>query len=125
MNKAETLLRILLTEHGFDFQEQVKLIPGRRFRWDFVAGPLAIEVQGGTRAQGHHTRGQGYQDDCEKMQLAVLHGYVPVYFTTEDILKTSKALEWLRAYKDQQHLPGCAANEPGWFCDKQCRGKND
>lgn len=122
INKAETLLAVYLKEVGFEFREQVRLDPRRRFRWDFVAGPLAIEVQGGVHQGGHHTRGQGYEDDCEKMRLAILHGYVPVYFTSADVLK-GRALEWLHEFKNQQHLPNCAAHHPGWSCDKQCRAR--
>ena len=50
---------------------------GRRWRFD-LAWPswmLAIEVDGGTFSRGRHTRGVGYERDCEKLNEAVLNGW--------------------------------------------------
>lgn len=57
--------------------------PPRRFRADFafVDARLLIEVEGGIYTAGRHTRGSGFEMDCEKGNLAVLLGYRTLRFT--------------------------------------------
>lgn len=57
---------------------------GRRWRFD-LAWPdrlLAAEVEGGTWAGGRHTRGSGFEKDCEKYNTAVEMGWAVVRFTS-------------------------------------------
>jgi hypothetical protein len=57
----------------------------RRFRFDFCwpDKKLAVECDGGTWSKkGRHTTGSGYERDCVKLNLAVLHGYKVLRFTT-------------------------------------------
>ena len=58
----------------------LKIIPHRQFRYDFVHCPtkVAIEIQGGTYGgsrQGHSS-GVGLDRDYEKNNLAQIHGYL-------------------------------------------------
>lgn len=59
---------------------EVQLIPGRRFRFDFVHTPsrVAVEIQGGTysRSPKAHGTGVGLDRDYEKYNLAQYHGYL-------------------------------------------------
>jgi very-short-patch-repair endonuclease len=57
---------------------------GRRWRFDFAwfAERLAVEVDGATFAGGRHTRGKGYEEDCVKLNAAVLDGWRVLRFTT-------------------------------------------
>ena len=58
-------------------EAEYKFHPTRKWRFDF-AWPglkLAVEVDGGTWAGGRHSRGQGYEDDCVKLNEAVLAGW--------------------------------------------------
>ena len=70
------------------FEREWKCIPKRRFRFDFVhiQSRVAIELQGGIygkgRRRGAHIRPQGYERDCEKNNLAALHGWVVLAFTS-------------------------------------------
>ena len=61
-------------------EREVLLIPGRRFRFDFVHKPsrVAIEIQGGTysRTAKSHGTGVGLDRDYEKNNLAQYHGYI-------------------------------------------------
>lgn len=67
-----------------EFNGEVPFHPKRKWRWDLAwpAKMIAIEVQGGTWAQGRHTRGQGYENDCEKLNAGVLLGWRVLWFTT-------------------------------------------
>ena len=75
--------------------------PGRNWRLDF-AWPdrfLAVEVEGGTYAGGRHTRGKGYEEDCEKYSEAALQGWCVLRFTGA-MLDDGRALELLeRAFR--------------------------
>jgi very-short-patch-repair endonuclease len=76
---------------------QAKLIPGRKFAFDF-AWPehrLAVEVQGGIwLRKGAHTSGQGVTRDCEKAALALLEGFRTLAVTGEQV-RSGDALRWI------------------------------
>lgn len=77
------------TEHRFH--------PVRRWRFDF-AWPdvmLAVEVEGGVYANGRHSRGAGFTNDCEKYNEATLMGWRVLRVTAPQI-KSGQAVEWLR-----------------------------
>jgi len=42
---------------------------------------LAVEVDGGTWTGGRHTRGAGFEADCEKLNAAVIAGFRVLRFT--------------------------------------------
>lgn len=61
--------------------------PSRRWRFDF-AWPdlhLAVEVEGGVYSKGRHTRGAGFEMDCEKYNQAVISGYRVLRYTASMI----------------------------------------
>ncbi len=51
-------------------------VPDRKWRFDFcnLAGRVAIELEGGVYTGGRHTRGKGFENDCEKYNEAILSG---------------------------------------------------
>jgi len=56
---------------------ELQFAPPRRWRFD-LAWPrwlVAVEVDGATFVGGRHTRGVGYERDCEKLAEAVLAGW--------------------------------------------------
>jgi hypothetical protein len=64
--------------------------PPRKWRFD-VCWPspsvmLAVEVDGGTWSGGRHTRGDGYERDCEKLNAAVEGGWRVFRYTTRQVL---------------------------------------
>lgn len=66
----------------------------RDWRFDFAWPPqhLALEVDGGTWNGGRHVRGAGYEEDCRKLNEALVRGWRVLRFTT-DMVKSGEALE--------------------------------
>lgn len=90
---AETL-SFQLRAAKIDHRREVMLIPDRRYRSDIVVGKLAIECDGATWIGGRHARGYGIETDCEKQNLLVALGYVPMRFTRKQV-KDGRALHWI------------------------------
>lgn len=60
---------------------------GREWRAD-LAYPsewILIEIEGGTWVRGRHSRGAGYEGDCEKYDIATLMGYRVFRFTSNQV----------------------------------------
>lgn len=57
--------------------------PSRKWRFDFAwaARKLAVEVEGGIWSGGRHTRGKGFEDDCEKYLEATMLGWTVIRAT--------------------------------------------
>ena len=87
------------------FAMEYKFHPTRRWRFDFCWPQddimLAVEVEGGTWSGGRHTRGSGFEKDCEKYNEAALLGYT-VLRVTADQVRNGKAFNWIERY-----LIGC------------------
>lgn len=83
MTDLEAELAYQMRACGIEYQEQVKAVAGRRFTWDFQVNNVLIEVQGGIWKKGGHSTGRGITRDCEKANLAALHGYKTLFFTAE------------------------------------------
>ncbi|MGL4617736.1 MAG: hypothetical protein ACRC11_19720 [Xenococcaceae cyanobacterium] len=77
-----------------DLETEVKLIPGRRFRFDYVhfKSKVAIEINGQIWKKGGHSSGKGLKRDYEKSNLAQLQGYC-VFQLSEDMIEEG----WLSA----------------------------
>ena len=93
-SKLEELMSRQLEEAGIEFEREQMLIPGRKFRFDFVLPQscLIVECEGGTWSGGRHTSGVGFRNDCVKYNLAVEHGYVVLRYTS-DLIKNGSAIE--------------------------------
>jgi len=61
--------------------------PDRKWRFDFafVTEKLAVEIEGGIYSGGRHTRGDGFEKDCEKYNSAVLLGWKILRFSTQSV----------------------------------------
>ncbi|MBU9316557.1 endonuclease domain-containing protein [Burkholderia multivorans] len=57
--------------------------PVRRFRFDFAwpHAKVAVEIEGGVWTGGRHTRGDGFESDAHKYNLAALDGWRVFRFT--------------------------------------------
>lgn len=73
--------------NGPELKPEVRVIPTRRWRFDFAHEPtrIAFEIEGGVWSGGRHTRGLGYSADCEKYNEAALAGWT-VFRLTGDMI---------------------------------------
>ena len=71
--------------------------PTRKWRFDFAYpdAKVAIEVEGGSFSGGRHTRGAGFEEDCEKYNAAALRGWC-VLRVTPRMIEDGRALSWIR-----------------------------
>ncbi|CAH0528436.1 hypothetical protein CTH30272_02120 [Allocatenococcus thiocycli] len=76
----------------------------RRWRFDFAYPDLkvAIEIEGGVYTKGRHTRGKGYEADCEKYNTATAMGWRIFRFTTGMVKSGEAALAIERFLLDQK-----------------------
>jgi hypothetical protein len=70
-----------------ELETEVKLIPKRRFRFDYVhlLSKIIIEVNGGNWAGGRHTRPANLVNEYEKLNLIQSMGYNVFILTGEMI----------------------------------------
>lgn len=77
---------------------EYKFHPTRRWRfdWAFLAYMLAVEVDGGSwiTGGGRHTRGVGFERDCEKIAEAMCLGW-RVLGVTPGMVQDGRALGYL------------------------------
>ncbi len=77
-------------------ESEYRFHPVRRWRFDLAwpAQWLYVEVDGGTWIGGRHSRGKGYEADCEKLNTAAVLGWRGLRFTT-GMVKSGAALKAL------------------------------
>lgn len=87
MSNLEDRFEEWLSLKNIEYVREYKFIPGRRFRADFYLPAIncLVEIEGGIWGVGRHNRGAGYIKDCDKYNLATLHGYKLLRFTTEHV----------------------------------------
>ncbi len=80
-------------EHRFD------TLAGRKWRFDLAwpAHKLAIEIDGAVYAGGRHTRGKGFEADCEKLNEALLQGWRVLRYSTGQVRAGIPILDLKRA----------------------------
>lgn len=74
------------------WQAEFRFDAKRRWRFDFAwpEKAIAVEVMGGTWRGGRHTRGAGYEQDCEKSNAAQRAGW-RVFKYTSRMVKSGHA----------------------------------
>lgn len=83
--------------HNLTPVAEYRFAPPRRWRADFafVEEKLLIEIEGGTWSMGRHTRGAGFEADCEKYNAATAHGWRILRFTPA-MVKSGSAITIVR-----------------------------
>lgn len=62
---------------------------GRMYRFDrcWPGRKIAVELDGGVHTGGRHVRGEGFTEDCRKLNLAATLGWTVLRFTTDMLVK--------------------------------------
>ena len=110
-SEAQICMESALRELGLRFETEYRFAPPRKWRFDYACCvgtniPLAIEIHGGVFISGHHTRGQGFEDDREKMNHAQVLGWDVLEFTTNQVLRghaRQTIRGWLEEHKTAQN----------------------
>jgi very-short-patch-repair endonuclease len=94
---GEATLAMHLKAKKIEFQQEVCLVPGRKYRWDFYLRQkdLAIEVSGQTWQKGGHSSGAGILRDYRKNNAAVVAGLKCLFFTTQQV-ESGEAIETIK-----------------------------
>jgi very-short-patch-repair endonuclease len=76
-----------MTLVGLNPTPEYRFSPHRRWRADFAfpEQKVLVEFEGATWIQGRHTRGKGFEDDCQKYAIAALLGYQVYRFTAAHV----------------------------------------
>lgn len=94
----EVFLSTWLALGGLPLVREFRFDPQRRWRFDFALPPLAIaiEIEGGLRSNGRHTRAQGFIGDCDKYNAATMAGWRVIRLTTAHLspLHIQPIVEW-------------------------------
>ena len=107
MSDGEELLAWQLDQLGIRYLRQVRFHGSRQWRCDFGLqsyGPILVEVDGGTNPfrnkktgelmLGRHSKGKGFEDDCEKLNEAAILGF-RVLRVTPKMVEDGRALQWI------------------------------
>jgi len=92
---ANEILELILQGLGLEFVKEYKFHKKRKWRIDYFLPELktGIEIEGGVWIQGRHTRGQGYINDCEKYNQALLCDIRVLRYPAVVILKSPLEIE--------------------------------
>ena len=86
---------------GWDIALEFKFAPNRKFRADFKISKqnlnILIEYEGIIASKARHTSIIGYNNDCEKYNLANKLGYIFLRYTAlnyQNLLRDIQEIEW-------------------------------
>jgi hypothetical protein len=90
--KAKETSKLFLAacrEHGlpdpiFEYPFAWKAM-GRKWRFDWLWGKVALEIQGGIWTQGRHVRGAALLDEHKKLNAAAILGFRVLFCTPKDV----------------------------------------
>ena len=88
----DTLAQYLDLANLGPYERQYGYVPGRKFRADFAfpTARVLVEVQGGVYTRKAHGSITGILKDIERGNLAALHGWRVLRYTTQQIMSASE-----------------------------------
>jgi hypothetical protein len=87
LSEGEETLDLHLRANKIDFEREIELIAGRKWRVDFLIGNLVIEVNGSIWKKGAHSTGTGLERDYSKVNALVLAGYSVLQYSTAQVIR--------------------------------------
>ena len=99
LTEAELLINTALRELHLRYEREVRFALPRQWRFDWILKdyPLAIELEGGSWIGGRHSRGDGFEKDCEKYAEAAIRCWF-VMRVTPKMAKDGRAKEFIRRW---------------------------
>lgn len=93
-SKGEALFAMHCKAYGLKPVPEYQFHPKRKWRFDFFFPhkKLAVEIEGGHWSGGRHSRGSGFEADCEKYNAAAVMGIRVLRYTTK-MVETADAIE--------------------------------
>lgn len=78
------------------YVREFRFCSDRRWRFDLAwpALKIAVEIEGGTWANGRHNRGAGFEEDCVKYNTAESMGWYVLRLTAAQV-HDGRGIEWL------------------------------
>lgn len=104
MSALERAFKAQLEFLKIPYSQEHRFHDTRKWRFDFAIPEhkIGIEIEGGIWSNGRHTRGAGYEKDCEKYNHAALAGW-RVLRLTPSMVRSGQAMvmlgEVLNAYR--------------------------
>lgn len=103
MNQKRSELELLMASQlqgasVLPWKTEFRFFVGRLWRFDFAwpGQKVALEIEGGTFSEGAHTRGKGFEEDCEKYNVAILLGWAVIRATRKQV-ESGAALVWIKS----------------------------
>jgi len=106
LSEGEETLALHLRANKIEFEREAALIPGRKWRVDFLIKPsLVIEVHGAIWKKGAHSTGTGLERDYRKINAHVLAGYSVLQYSTAMVIRGEAIRDIMRV------IPGKVAGD--------------
>jgi len=104
----EATLALHMRVEKLNPKTEYKFSINRRWRADFAfpCSMILIECEGGIYTNGRHTRGSGFEKDCEKYSTAAAMGWLVLRFT-HDQIKNGMAIRLIKealAFRDAESV---------------------
>jgi hypothetical protein len=96
LSKPQYLLICLIARWGLpEPDREVRFTTKQAWRFDLAWKPqrVALEIDGGAYSGGRHVRGKGFEQDCEKLNEALLEGWRPFRVTPQQIERDPARVE--------------------------------
>ena len=100
---------LLMHIHGYEMpppEREYRFHPKRKWQFDFAWSEkkIAVEVEGATWINGRHTRGKGFENDCEKYNTAAVMGWKVLRFT-RGMIENGVAIDTIRRALGWEWIP--------------------
>ncbi|RLI72244.1 MAG: hypothetical protein DRP02_02200 [Candidatus Gerdarchaeota archaeon] len=98
-SEGELVFSAHLKHANIKYVAEYQFYEKRKWRADFalLEHKILIEIEGGVYSGGRHTRGSGFEKDCEKYNMATALGWKVFRFTTKKVM-SNEAIEFIEGF---------------------------